>query len=78
MGMSRTEVLTSLDELLETETPLTGSEELATLGSWDSIAVLSVIAMADDKYHIAIAAKTLNACKTVDDLVNLLHHTSTN
>jgi acyl carrier protein len=72
--MTRTEVLTSLDELLETETPLTGSEELATLGSWDSIAVIGLIALADDKYHVSLAAKTLNACKTVDDLVDLFLH----
>jgi acyl carrier protein len=70
--MNRDEFLVALSELLETDSPLTGSEELASLASWDSMAVISFMAMVDDKWGATLVPKNINACKTVDDLAALV------
>jgi acyl carrier protein len=70
--MRRDDFLVALSELLETDSPLTGSEELSGFGSWDSVAVISFMAMVDDKWGVTLAPKNINACKTVDDLAALL------
>jgi len=71
--MTKTEVLGAIEELLEADAgTLKGEEALADLGEWNSLSVLGFIAMADEKYGIAVAAKDLAACKTVNDLVALL------
>jgi acyl carrier protein len=70
--MTRDEFLVALSELLETDSPLTGSEELSGLGSWDSLAVISFMAMVDDKWGVTLAPNDIYACKKVDDLVALV------
>jgi len=70
--MTRDEFLVALGELLETDSPLIGSEELTGLGSWDSVAVISFIGMVDDKWGATLAPTKIRACKTVDDLAALV------
>ena len=70
--MDREEFLTSLRELLETDSPLTGSEELSSFGSWDSMAVISFMAVVDDKWGITLSPKKISGCKTIEDLLALL------
>ena len=70
--MTRAELLVGLTELLETNLPLTGIEELSSLGNWDSMAVISLMAMADDRCGVTLAPRKINSCKTVNDLVELL------
>ena len=70
--MTREELLAGLSELLETDSPLTGSEELDGLDSWDSVAVVSFMAMADDRCGVTLAPKAIYACNTVDDLLELV------
>lgn len=68
--MNRDEFLVALSELLETDSPLTGPEELSGLGGWDSVTMISFMAMVDDKWGITLS--NINACETVDDLVALV------
>ena len=70
--MTRDELLSELGELLEVDSPLTGPEELSSLGSWDSVAVITFIAMVDDKSGVELPPNKISACKTVDDLVALV------
>ena len=71
--MTRDEFLVALSGLLEADSPLTGSEELAALGSWDSVAVISFMAMVDDRWGVILAPTNIYACRTVDDLAALVH-----
>ena len=67
--MNKTEFYQNLDELLEFDPgTIKGSELLADLEAWDSMAVLSFIAMADEKYGVNIRANRIAECKSVDDL----------
>jgi acyl carrier protein len=70
--MTRNEILFELSGLLETNTPLDGSEALSGLGNWDSLAVMSLMAMVDDKWGVTLAPKDIYKCATVDDLVALV------
>lgn len=70
--MKRDEILEGLTELLETDAPLEGPELLADLGSWDSVAVISFMAMVDDRWSVTLTPNDIYACKTVDELVALV------
>jgi acyl carrier protein len=70
--MKKEEFLAKLDELLELpDATLKGTEALKDLEAWDSLAVLSFIALVDEHCGITVAPKDIAACKTVNDLVAL-------
>ena len=62
-----------IDEIIE-ETPgtVTGKSVLAELPGWDSLAVLSFMAMLDEHFQIVISGKEIAACNKVDDLAGLV------
>lgn len=51
---------------------LKGDEQLATLEGWDSMAGISLIAMADVELNIRLSPEKLIQSKTVADLMALL------
>jgi len=65
-------------ELLENELigvprrSLLAETELATLASWDSVAILVVLAAVEEKFSIILTGKELRNCKTVADLAQLI------
>jgi acyl carrier protein len=62
-----------LDEILDIPAgTLKGGESLNEFDGWDSMAMLGFIALADEIYGIAIPAKRIPACRTVDDLAGLI------
>lgn len=46
--------------------------EFRKLEQWDSLAVLSTLAMVDAEYNTQIKADELRECKTFNDLFNLI------
>lgn len=71
--MTRDEFLRELEALLELQTGmLKGNESLDDTDAWDSLAVVSFMALVDEKLDITLSADKINACKTVPDLVKLL------
>lgn len=70
--MERKDFLLALDEMLELPAgTLTGVEELESLDSWDSLAVISFIALVDETMNTVVAGEKLAKAKTVDDLLAL-------
>jgi acyl carrier protein len=69
--MTREELLVGLNELLEIDHPLTGSEELAGLGTWDSMAVIGFMGLVDEASGVTLAPSAIESCKTVNDLIEL-------
>jgi len=62
-----------LDEVLDVPAgTVQPGQALDKLEGWDSVAVLSFIAMADAEYGVMVPAKAINECRTVDDLANLI------
>jgi acyl carrier protein len=70
--MQREAFLAKLAGLLEMPSgSLTGDERLEDLESWDSLAIMSFIALVDEHYGTAVAPKQIVACATVNDLATL-------
>ncbi|HZH27279.1 MAG TPA: phosphopantetheine-binding protein [Azospirillaceae bacterium] len=71
--MTKTEFLAALDELLELDPgTLTGTEQLDDLDNWDSLAVVSFIALVDERLGLVVAGDALSKAKTVADLLALV------
>ncbi|QCN96758.1 acyl carrier protein (plasmid) [Azospirillum argentinense] len=70
--MDRKEFLLALDEMLELDAgTLTGAEDLESIDSWDSLAVISFIALVDEKLGHVVEGEKLVKAKTVDELLGL-------
>ncbi len=54
------------------ETELTSQTVLSDLDAWDSIAVLSFIAMMDDEFHKIVKGAVVKSQNTVGDLMKLM------
>ncbi len=63
-----------LAEILEVETAAVTSDlQLASANAdWDSLAVVSTIALIDDCYNVMIDGKSLAACEKVADIEALI------
>lgn len=71
--MNKQEFLNALEEILELDADsLTEEQVLADLESWDSLAFLSVIAMADEEFDLVIQGSKLEEINSVGDLVSLV------
>ena len=71
--MKRNEFLLLLDELLELEPgTVKGSETLDSFESWNSLAVISFMALVDEHFGISLQPRQIAACTTVADLTGLL------
>lgn len=70
--MTKKEFLKQLDEIVQEEPgTLTGAELLNQVAGWDSLAVVSFMAMVDENLGMTLAPKAIGGCKSVDDLVAL-------
>jgi acyl carrier protein len=71
--MKKSDFLLLLDELVETDPgTLKGSELLSDIDGWDSLAVMGLIALVDEKFEITLSPKRMADCRTVDDLISLM------
>lgn len=70
--MNSADFLRELDEMLELDAgTLTGAEKLVDLEGWDSLAVISFIALVDEKLGIVVEGEKLARAKTVADLLDI-------
>lgn len=65
------EFLTEMAEILE-EDAVALSDELDRFESWDSLAKLSVTAMADSRFSVRLNPQDLRSATTVGDLYALI------
>jgi acyl carrier protein len=71
--MQNQEAYAIFEEVLEVPSgTLNGRETLDSLERWDSMAVLGLIALADERFGVALSSKRLLSCVTVDDVALLL------
>jgi acyl carrier protein len=65
------EKLNILEDLLDTEKGALNEEtELAELSEWDSIAVISIIAMFDSVFDKEITSEEIKEFKTIKDITD--------
>jgi acyl carrier protein len=71
--MDKQQVLRLLDELLELNPgTLQGDEPIQELGGWNSLAVLGLISIADEKFGKILSPSAIYQAKTVQDIIKLL------
>ncbi len=71
--MSKEELLSQLEELMETdEGVLEETTVLDDLDEWDSLAKLSLMAFAKKEFSISLTASQIKEFKTVTDICNAL------
>lgn len=68
--MNAKDFLLALDEMLELDPgTLNGDETLESIDNWDSLAVISFIAMVDEKLGTVVEGQKLAKAGTVADLL---------
>jgi acyl carrier protein len=71
--LGRNEFLLLLDELLELEPgTVKESETLENLEGWNSLAIISLMALVDEQFGMSLQPRQIAASKTVSDLMSLL------
>lgn len=69
--MTIDEKLNTLNELLDIEEGTLSEEtELARLNEWDSIAIITIIAMFDSLYEKEISPEEVKGFKTIKDITD--------
>lgn len=72
--MTKDQFLTNLQEMLDLPAgTLQGGEKLEDLDGWDSVAMVSFIAMADEHAGVKLSARSFAGCESVADLMKLCH-----
>ena len=69
--MNKMEFYQRLTEILDIE-GLQPESVLRDFDEWDSLAVLSVMAMADSKYGVSIKAEEIRSVVTAENLADLI------
>ena len=70
--MTEKEFLDVLDEILDTEEPVTMDTVLEDLEEWDSISFVSFAALANSAFGKTLNSSTIMEAKTVADLYALV------
>ncbi len=71
--MKTAEFLAHLDDMLELDPgTLKGDEQLSDIPEWDSLAVISFIALVDEQFEIILEGEKLAEAKSIADLISLL------
>ncbi len=65
------EFLKEMADILDEET-VAETDRLEDFAAWDSLAILSVISMADDKYGVVFSAKDIKSVVTIRALFDLV------
>ena len=72
--MTRQEFLNEMSDILElSPDALTGPEKLEDLEQWDSMAMMSFIALADTNNGTRVSPRQIANSATVEDLLRLAH-----
>lgn len=70
--IDESEFIRRLEEMLELKAgSLSTGNQLREISSWDSLAVMSFIALLDGTYGISVPASRIPSCRTVGDLLIL-------
>ena len=64
--------LGKMRDLLDTDTEINMDTKLSNLEEWDSLSIVSFLAMANASYGKKIKKENLKSAKTISDLYNLV------
>ncbi len=71
--MDKPAFFAAVAEILEADpSGLTGAETIESIGNWDSLSVISFVAMVDSDMDQIVDAEKLKDARTLDDLAALV------
>jgi acyl carrier protein len=71
--MNKYQFTCAVAEILEISPEgLSGQEELESIGNWDSLSIISFVAMVDADLNQSIDPEKLKQARTLDDLASLV------
>lgn len=70
--MKKAVFLEKIKALLEVDEPLTETTDLSELEEFDSLAIMSLIALIHAEFQMAVKGSDLQQIKTVEDLMALI------
>lgn len=71
--MNETEFLAIFEEALElTPGSVSKNQMLEDVMEWDSLSVLALIALIDERLNVSLSGQLVSEAKTISDLMNLL------
>jgi acyl carrier protein len=71
--MTRTEFLNLLDEIIEApKGTVKGTEKLKDIEGWDSLAIVSYIAVVNEHFGVTLSASQLKQAGSIEDLIGVL------
>lgn len=71
--MDKAQFFAEIAEIIESDLiKFTGTENLDEIGNWDSLSVITFVAMVDDKLGQIVDTDKLRDAKTLDDLAALV------
>jgi acyl carrier protein len=70
--MTKHKLLEKIKETLQREENLSLDMKLKDIEEWDSLGIISMIALYDQLFSIVLTQEQLNSCKTVEDVINLV------
>ena len=72
--MTRNELLLELKEALQREDELAEETLLSGMEEWDSLSVLSIVALYDRLFSVNLKYNDISNLKSVGDLINLVQN----
>ncbi len=71
--MDKSQFIAAVAEILEIDAGgLSGSEVLEDVGNWDSLSIISFVAMVDSELNQVVDPEKLKQAKTFNDLATLV------
>ncbi len=71
--IQKEEFIALIEEIIESDSGTIGEEApLESLEGWDSVAVISLIAIVDERFMVTLSPKKIADAKTISDLMRLL------
>tara|TARA_Y100000389_G_C17104107_1_gene337403 strand:- start:188 stop:427 length:240 start_codon:yes stop_codon:yes gene_type:complete len=68
---TKLELLKKIKIILQSDKKISFDTRLKDIEEWDSVAIISMIALFDELFDSIIPADLLLKCKTIDDLIKL-------
>jgi acyl carrier protein len=67
------EIVAELAQILElNEADLTAQTPFRTLDGWDSLALISLISLIDERFGVVLGPTEINQCDSVQELIELI------
>jgi acyl carrier protein len=70
--MTQQEKIEALEEMFEADAGVLKPETALDTLQWDSMAMLSMVALVDKRFGKKISGAQLRSCKTIQDLLNVM------